>query len=461
VGDTFTDPGASATDNVDDSVSVTSSGEVDINTVGRYTITYNAVDFAGNQATPITRQVIVSDASSPVITLSGSSSISVNLGETFNDPGATAVDSVDGSVSVTTSGIVDTNTLGTYIIRYNAVDSAGNQAIEVRRVVTVVDTTPPVITLLGSSTISINEGDTFTDPGATAIDNVDGSVSVTISGSVDTSRPDTYIIRYNAVDSAGNQATEVTRVVTVVDTTPPVITLSGSSSISVNLGETFNDPGATAVDSVDGSVSVTSSGSVDTSRVGTYIITYNAIDSAGNQATPITREVIVSDSSSPVITLIGNNRMSVNLGETFNDPGATAIDNVDGIVSVISLGIVDTNTLGTYIITYTAVNSAGNTATPITREVIVVDTTPPVITIIGDNPMSLMKDSTFIDPGASATDNVDGSVTVSPSGSVDTSIAGEYSITYTASDNAGNEATAVRRVMVLDISGGGITAGFQ
>jgi len=89
------------------------------------------------------------------------------------------------------------------------------------------------------------------------------------------------------------------------------------------------------------------------------------------------------------------------------------------------------------------------------------DTTPPVITINGDNPMSLMKDSTFNDLGATATDNVDGSVPVSSSGIVDTSTAGVYSITYTASDNAGNEANAVREVIVLDISGGGDSAGFQ
>ncbi len=74
-----------------------------------------------------------------------------------------------------------------------------------------------MITLTGSSTININVGDTFTDPGATASDNVDGNItsSISISGSVDTSTAGTYTISYNVSDAAGNAATEVQRTVIV------------------------------------------------------------------------------------------------------------------------------------------------------------------------------------------------------------------------------------------------------
>ena len=79
------------------------------------------------------------------------------------------------------------------------------------------DTTPPVITLTGSSTINLTVGDTFTDPGATATDDVDGNItsSISISGSVDTSTAGTYTISYNVSDTAGNAATEAQRTVIV------------------------------------------------------------------------------------------------------------------------------------------------------------------------------------------------------------------------------------------------------
>ena len=70
------------------------------------------------------------------------------------------------------------------------------------------DTTPPVITLNGNAAVTVTQFDTYTDAGATATDDTDGSVSVTTSGTVDTDTPGTYTITYTATDSAGNSATE-------------------------------------------------------------------------------------------------------------------------------------------------------------------------------------------------------------------------------------------------------------
>jgi hypothetical protein len=77
------------------------------------------------------------------------------------------------------------------------------------------------------------------------------------------------------------------------------------------------------------------------------------------------------------------------------------------------------------------------------------DTTPPVITINGNNPETVTWGDTYTDAGATATDNIDGSVSVSSSGSVDTSLLGSYQINYSATDAAGNNATAFRTVNVV------------
>lgn len=76
------------------------------------------------------------------------------------------------------------------------------------------------------------------------------------------------------------------------------------------------------------------------------------------------------------------------------------------------------------------------------------DTTPPVITLNGDNPLNLSIDDTYTELGATANDDVDGSVTVGISGNVDTSTAGTYEITYTAVDSTGNESTTTRTVNI-------------
>ena len=78
----------------------------------------------------------------------------------------------------------------------------------------------------------------------------------------------------------------------------------------------------------------------------------------------------------------------------------------------------------------------------------ILDNTAPIITVIGDNPKTVPYGSVYEDEGASATDNIDGEIAVDSSGEVDTDDAGEYTVTYTATDVAGNAATAIRTVNV-------------
>jgi len=77
----------------------------------------------------------------------------------------------------------------------------------------------------------------------------------------------------------------------------------------------------------------------------------------------------------------------------------------------------------------------------------------PVITLIGDNPMTVALNTSFADPGATAEDAEDGSVTVTANcNSVDVSVIGTYSCVYTAVDSDSNETTEERQVEVWDPS---------
>jgi flavin-binding protein dodecin len=141
------------------------------------------------------------------------------------------------------------------------------------------DTTAPVITLNGKSSQTIFVGDSYKELGAKAVDNVDGNVKVKISGKVDVTKIATYIITYKAEDKAGNEEV-VKRTIHVVlapDTTKPIIILKGATPQSLTKGSKYNELGATATDDRDGATTVSISGKVDISKVGTYTITYKAI----------------------------------------------------------------------------------------------------------------------------------------------------------------------------------------
>ena len=164
-------------------------------------------------------------------------------------------------------------------------------------VLPISDTTAPVISIVGSNPLTINTGTVYTDLGATATDDVDGTISVITTGVVNTSIVGTYMITYTATDLSGNIAT-ATRTVNVInpaisDTTPPVITINGSSQTVVTLNSVYVDEGATAIDAVDGTVNVITTGTVDTTTIGNYVITYIATDATGNISTA-TRNVKVA-----------------------------------------------------------------------------------------------------------------------------------------------------------------------
>lgn len=123
--------------------------------------------------------------------------------------------------SLRANGTLDYESKSSYSVRVRSTDLGGNTFEKVFEVsVTDVnetpsDTTPPVIELNGATSVSVVWGETYTDEGATASDDVDGLITVIPSGAVNTSKPGVYTITFDATDVAGNAATQVVRTVTV------------------------------------------------------------------------------------------------------------------------------------------------------------------------------------------------------------------------------------------------------
>ena len=477
-GSAYDDPGYSCADETDDDEDLRlqlDDSELDVNAPGDYTITYTCTDLSGNMATD-TRTVTVAAAADtipPIITLDGPTAVTVTAGTAFDDPGVTCTDETDPNPSLDFDTVdIDLNTPGDYTVTYTCTDSSGNDATAVTWTVTVIamdaeppeaDTTDPVITINGDNPLTITVGSTYEDAGATCTDETDGSLPVTTDSTVNISMQGTYTVTYTCTDLSNNTDID-TRIVEVVaaeppaDTTDPVITIIGDDRLTITVGSTYEDAGATCTDDTDPAPTVTTSGTVDASNPGTYTVTYTCTDLSGNMATD-TRTVTVvaaetpADTTDPVITIIGDDRLTITVGSTYEDAGATCTDDTDPAPTVTTSGTVDASNPGTYTVTYTCTDLSGNMATD-TRTVTVVaaetpaDTTDPVITIIGDDRLTITVGSTYEDAGATCTDETDGTLTPVVTGTVDTDRPGTYTITYTCTDGSGNAAYDSRTVLV-------------
>ncbi|NJD53620.1 MAG: PGF-pre-PGF domain-containing protein [Candidatus Methanoperedens sp.] len=203
-----------------------------------YYISYLPVTISGKDNTTanlkLQAEPVAKDTVAPVITLRGPNPVSVETGSSYTDAGATALDDVDGNItsSIITVNHVKTAVVGTYTVTYNVKDSNNNNADQKTRTVNVVDTKKPVITVLGPNPATVESGSSYTDAGATASDNVDGSIAVTKTGTVNTSKVGTYTITYTATDSSSNTATASRTVNVKYTNKPPVQAPIGPKSVS-------------------------------------------------------------------------------------------------------------------------------------------------------------------------------------------------------------------------------------
>jgi hypothetical protein len=254
-------------------------------------------------------------------------------------------------------------------------------AIQVIRTVIVEDNTPPVITLVGDNPQFVELGDDYTELGATASDIVDGDLTGSIiidASSVNTEVPGDYDVTYDVTDSAENAAVQVIRTVSVVDNTKPIVALLGSNPQIIELGNPYVELGAFVIDNhLTPIIPVIDASAVDTSAVGSYLVSYDAADDIGLDADTVTRTVNVVDTTNPVIALLGDNPVAINVGDEYTDAGATVTDEQDAeILPHIDDSNIDPNTIGTYVVTFDATDAQGNDAIQLTRTVIVVNDVP-------------------------------------------------------------------------------------
>ena len=457
VGDTFTDPGATAEDSIDGDItsSITSSGTVDTSTEGTYTIEYSVSDTAGNSVS-ITRTVVVSLDLPPTITLTGSSTINLTVGDTFTDPGATATDNVDGDLtsSITTSGSVDTSSAGTYVITYSVTDAAGNAATVVQRIVIVS------AAVSNSGSISFVNG-TCQCPNATVGD------TAVIGG-----------VTYTAVNNstiAGQIANgNVNLCTTLVTDMSSLIRDNSSFNSDISFWDTSNVTDMSymfySASSFNGDISNWNTSNVtDMSFMFNNATSFNGDISNWNTAAVTTMAFMffqakvfngdISNWNTSAVTFM--DAMFDNATAFNQDIGSwntSAVTDMNEMFSSASSFNKDLTGWCVSNITSEPFQFALSSALTEANKPLwgtcpngSVDTTPPVITLVGSSTINLTVGDSFTDPGATATDDVDGDLTssISITGTVDTSTVGTYTLTYSVADAAGNDVTVVQRTVIV------------
>lgn len=372
---------------LDDQNGLLYSAALDISEEGTTILRYASRDVAGNIQSPVTRTVLI-DYTAPQVNagpdLVARAAVFIDAASNDTPSGVAAwqwsKESGPGAVNFSAGSSEDTTVSmsedGLYALRLTVTDRAGRAQNDEATV--TWDTTSPVVTLNGEAEVTIEVGSAYSDAGAVATDNLDVEISsrLAVSGLVDADLLGDYTITYDVTDHAGNVALPAVRTVHVVDTQRPLIELNGTSPVSVEVGSSYTDAGATVTDNYDVEIAsrLVVENPVNIEQVGTYVITYNATDSSGNAAFQVERTVYVVDTQSPLIELRGSAFVEVQKYADYQEQGALASDNYDGDVSgalqVVSL--VDTSVVGTYSVTYTVTDSNGNAAVPAVRTVRVV-----------------------------------------------------------------------------------------
>ncbi|WP_052518624.1 kelch repeat-containing protein [Archangium violaceum] len=250
--------------------------------MGTQRVTLTCTDKAGN-ASSCEATVTVKDMVAPTISCPDEQVLACTAGGAKASFTPTASDRCGGVITACSPASGTTFPVGTTATVCTAFDEAGNRA-SCSFGVTVRDEEPPEVTCPEPSSYECDASNAVVPPEATATD-VCKLKSVTPSS---TSFPlGTSTVTYTATDMAGLQATCSTTV-TVTDTKPPLLTLNGEDTVSLECGiDTYTDLGASASDVCAGDLSsqVTVSGTVNPNIPGSYTLAYSVKDAAGLEAT--------------------------------------------------------------------------------------------------------------------------------------------------------------------------------
>ena len=404
--------------------------------VGTTKVTWTATDSNGNVTTKV-QKITVTDTIKPVIKIQKDITIEAT-GRTT--PVQMVLPDVSDIFDTTITNNAPTNNIfpiGQTTVTWTVTDANGNVSTGVQ-IVNVVDTTKPLLTLpkdLKVEATAIKTPVVIGTATATDIFNVIVKNDAPVDFPIGTTE-----VKWTATDENGN-VTEGIQTITIVDTTKPVITITGITNVEATGRRTPVTFKATATDIFK--VTITDDALTDY-PLGTSKVIVSAKDENGNIATADVI-IVVTDKTKPLMVVPTDKTVEANAVRSIIDIGEPEVSDIfDFIVESDAPAAFP---LGTTKVIWTATDENGNVSTG-TQNVTVKDTTKPELTVPEDinaeatavlSPIALGK--------ATATDIFD--VTIKNNAKEGFSL-GQTVITWTATDANGNVSTATQRVTVKD-----------
>ncbi len=428
--------------------------------VGTTTVSFTVTDDSGNSSS-CSFDVIVTDSETPVIEEINDITQNSNegiCGAVVDFAEVNATDNCGIETVEITEGLASGSEfpVGTTTVTYTVTDINGNVSTETFTV-TVIDNEAPEVTCPTNITASTETGEAYAIvnfENATATDNCEVSVEQTAGPVSGSQFPiGTTTVEFTATDAAGNSTT-CSFTITVEDNEDPSLECPSNYTGGVETGVCggiveFETP--TGFDN-SGEVSITQTAgpaSGEQFPVGTTTVEFTATDTAGNSTT-CSFTVTITDDEAPQISEMDDITVNTDTGvcgAVVNFEDATATDNcgIESMVLTEGLASGSEFPVGETTVTYTATDTAGQTAST-SFTVTVVDNEAPSITCPESFTVNVEfgTTSTIVTYDAiTATDNCGETTTTMTSGiaSGEEFPLGETTITYTVTDNNGNEAT--------------------
>jgi len=374
----------------------------------------------------------------PISSAPGDVTVEANAVLSTVDIGTVTATDIFEPVTVTNDAPAAGFPLGNTQVNWTATDANGNSSSATQSV-TVVDTTPPTLSVPADVSIEANGVQSTAAIGTATGTDIFG---VTITNDAPATYPlGTTVVTWTATDGNG-WTTTGTQNVTVTDSTAPVLTVPGDLTVEANGVQSTVNIGQASADDYFG-VTITNNAPA-TYPLGTTTVTWTATDANGNVSTG-TQNVTVQDTTAPVLSVPADITAEANaVNSTVNIGSATATD----IFPVtITSDAPATYPLGTTTVTWTATDANGNVSTG-TQNVTVQDTTAPVLSVPADVTAEANAVNSTVNIGsATATDIFPVTVT---SDAPATYPLGTTLVTWTAVDANGNSTSGTQNVTVVD-----------
>jgi len=409
--------------------------------LGINTIIWTAVDGAGNMAIA-SQTVTIQDSTSPKISAmddisleaksSSQNLVTLTIPEIYDEVGVMSV----------TNDAPEVFPLGETIVTWTATDSSGNSSSQ-SYTITFVDTIIPEI-LISDETF---EATIF---GGTNIPLEFPEIIDIQNTELTNDAPEVFplgetIVTWTATDFSGNSAS-ATQTITVVDTTSPVL-IAPESIIQEAINHEAN-PVRIGISEYTDIMEVTSitNDAPEVFPLGETIVIWTATDSSGNSASA-TQSITIIDTTLPTITSpvdveVEATSMENNLVEF---GFAEASDQVE--ISTITNDAPTVFPLGETIVTWTATDSSGNSAST-TQTITVVDTTAPVITTPQNIIVDAVNTETLLEIGLATIDDIIDDSPIITNDAPTVFPLGETIVTWTATDKFGNTSSSLQTISV-------------